>query len=151
MSDATDLPQKEPWDIRLEQWEKRSRRNKVIGLLILLLVLGVGYWEFDKARSEAAATAHDFLQINRLRVMFLDLTDFSGNQDGGELIVTFTEETVILKGPEIMAYLTKPNSKGKHATLFINGSASALLPNELEEKLKGHTVVQTLIPKSSED
>ncbi|QDT91311.1 hypothetical protein [Gimesia algae] len=151
MSDDIDLPQKEPWDIRLEQWEKRSRRNKVIGFLILLLVLGFGYWEFEKERSEAAAFAHDLVQINELKVLFIDLIDLTGNQNGGEVTVTFREETVLLKGPEILAYLTKPNSKGKHATLFRYGSVSTLSPKELEEKLKGHTVAETLIPKSPED
>ena len=67
------------------------------------------------------------------------------------MTVTLTDETVLLKGPEILAYMTKPNSRGKYATLFRDGSATTLLPKKLEEKFKGHTVVETLIPKSLED
>ncbi|QDV18757.1 hypothetical protein Pan153_34180 [Gimesia panareensis] len=151
MNDELDLPQREPSEIHREQDEKRRRRNKVIDLLLFLLVLGVVIWVIVKARNDSAARANDFARLSQLKLMFFDLTDFSGNQAGETVTVTFTEETVLLKGPEILAYLKTPNSEGKHATLFRNGSASNLSPKELEEKLKGHTVIETLVPDSRED
>ncbi|QDT28017.1 hypothetical protein Enr10x_33560 [Gimesia panareensis] len=151
MNDEVDLPQPEPSEEHQEQDKNRSRRNKVIDLLLFVMVLGVIIWVFVKVRNESAARANDLARLSKLKLMFFDLTDFSGNQAGDTVNVTFSEETVILKGPEILAYLKKPNSEGKHATLFRNGSASNLSPKELEEKLKGHTVIETLIPESPED
>ena len=128
-----------------EVFERRRRRRRNLLLLTILIAAG-GYWAYATARQAARVRTRDTLQLNQLKVNWGEFRGH-GEKQGDTVVVTLWFEVVLINGPEVEAHLSQPNSMGKYATLFRNGSVRALTRAELDAALVGHTVDRVLRPR----